>query len=180
MPNLPADDSVQSDLVLPSVELIRTGLLQLIKTRFHGQIRYILGDTEAELNYWRDLITAYRLFEEEMVKGYPNEPTSENGQLSIFVVMSADLNRVIAPAACFAWVTTDQQRLHQLQDSQRRRFRDCPEDLSYGLVEQYCRPILRYASFIAGISRAAELDRLSEEVRAEIEEDAQSYLQALR
>jgi hypothetical protein len=77
-----------------------------------------------------------------------------------YKIISADMNRICVDAACCAWLSWDNKSLADFDLPAEQ----VPECLSYGLVLEYPRPLIRGASFLAGYTRREELLGMSEHI----------------
>jgi hypothetical protein len=108
----------------------------------------------------KSLLDRYRYYEErylvvqivmyDLERFYDYKPEEDSDyEPTLYRLMKADLARVPLPAALAAWLSWDDWRFtNELAEI----------DLSYGLVLDYPQPLIRSASFVAGLTKTEELD----------------------
>lgn len=127
-----------------------------------GWCRYP-GQPDFVYYYYRLLALSECIAWQILLNTQPTFTQCVNDQRPILCsLIEHDINRVIAPVAIAAWLTTDNFRWHQ-------HINGIPKDLNYGLVLQYPEAIIAYAAFIAGFNRGKQLAILTPQIIAECE-----------
>lgn len=109
----------------------------------------------------------------ELIEKIPDEqlrPENEQRSLEVKTIAYRDLCKVHGPIALTAWLTNDEFRWHKIDKS-------IPEDLSYGLVNQYPDFVLTYGLYLSGLQRTRiERDLLTSELEQKLDGYAMTAL----